>query len=65
VATTGIAGPEGGTPDKPVGLVWFAVATAHGTHSKRTLMSSADRYAVRARATSTALDLIRREILGL
>ena len=65
VSTTGIAGPDGGTADKPVGLVWFGVATKRGTTVKRTLMLSADRHAVRARAASTALDLLRREILGL
>jgi nicotinamide-nucleotide amidase len=65
VSITGIAGPDGGSAEKPVGLVWFAVATARGTYAKRSLMSFADRSAVRARSTSIALDLVRREILGL
>jgi nicotinamide-nucleotide amidase len=65
VSTTGIAGPDGGTAEKPVGLVWLAVATAGGARAWEMRMSAGDRYAVRARATARALDLVRREILGL
>jgi len=64
VSTTGVAGPGGATPEKPVGLVWFAVATAQGTQACMKRMAGADRYAVRSRATAVALDLVRREILG-
>lgn len=62
VATTGIAGPDGGTADKPVGLVWFGVATAAGATSTRRLMTGASREAVRSRSTAIALDLLLREV---
>ena len=64
VATTGIAGPGGATPGKPVGLVWFAIATGRETRATMRQMGHADRYAVRTRATAFALDLIRREVLS-
>lgn len=63
VAVTGIAGPEGGTDDKPVGLVWFGVATAVGTRSHERRFLSGDRESVRSRATAAALDLVRRALL--
>jgi nicotinamide-nucleotide amidase len=62
VSVTGIAGPTGGTAEKPVGLVWFAVATSKGTRAVEKRFSGASRDAVRARATATALDLLRVEI---
>lgn len=62
VATTGIAGPGGGSADKPVGLVWFAIADATGTTSW-SLHLFGDRQGVRTRATLAALDAVRRHIL--
>lgn len=68
LATTGIAGPEGGTPEKPVGLVWLALAEERGTRTQR-LMLRGDRQAIQARATVAALALLwrsleRRERIG-
>lgn len=62
VATTGIAGPDGGTADKPVGLVWFATSTRYGEDSCERRMTGASREAIRARSTAVALDLLRREV---
>jgi len=59
VATTGIAGPDGGSADKPVGLVWFAVAGPSGTVTTARRFFGGSRESVRARATATALDLLR------
>ena len=59
MAITGVAGPGGGTPDKPVGLVWVGVATADRIETRR-LQSWGDRKEIRYRATQTVLDLARR-----
>lgn len=59
VATSGIAGPGGGTPDKPVGTVWTSVTTPHGTHAQ-VYRFPGDRNAVVTRAVATVLiDLIK------
>lgn len=58
VAVTGIAGPEGGSAEKPVGLVWFAVAQRDGTHHAQEHRFAGDRAAVRRAAVATALGLI-------
>jgi nicotinamide-nucleotide amidase len=64
IAITGIAGPEGGTSHKPVGTVWFALATKDGVQTVKR-QRGGNRGAVRLQAVSTALDLMRRELKGL
>ncbi len=58
---TGIAGPAGGTAEKPVGLVWFAIAD-HTTVTAGPVTFRGDRALVRTRATVHALDLLRRAV---
>jgi len=55
LAVSGIAGPEGGTPDKPVGTVWFAWGIKHGaTHAQRHQING-NRAEVRAQSVHIAL----------
>ena len=62
LAVTGIAGPGGGTEEKPVGLVYIALADdAHTEHKK--LMIPGDRELVRWRASQAALDMLRRRLI--
>ncbi len=64
VATTGIAGPGGGTKDKPVGTVCFSVMLADGPTLTRTLLLPGNRSDVRERSTTVAMHLLRRALLG-
>ena len=59
VSVTGIAGPDGGTPEKPVGLVVIAAVTPDRATTERIVLSG-DREAVRGRATALALHTLRR-----
>jgi nicotinamide-nucleotide amidase len=61
VGITGVAGPEGGTPEKPVGLVWIAV-DVRGRVSVHGGRFIGDRAEIRFRATQAALNMIRRDL---
>ncbi len=62
LSVTGIAGPTGGSDDKPVGLVYIALSDdAHTEHRK--LIVPGDRYLIRWRSSQAALDLLRRRLI--
>ena len=63
IAITGVAGPDGGTEEKPVGTVWVAGATPDDT-AVRQLRLFGTRDEIRRRATQAALDLVRRSLAG-
>jgi nicotinamide-nucleotide amidase len=65
VAITGIAGPSGGTPEKPVGTVCFTIALVDGTNDTRTLRLPGNRSDIRERSTTVAMHLLRRALSGL
>lgn len=64
IGVTGIAGPGGGTPDKPVGRVHVAVADRSGARLARRIDLPGSRPDVRDRTTTVALHLLRRLLLG-
>ncbi len=64
VGITGIAGPGGGTEEKPTGLVYIAVAGETKTNCQRCIFHG-QRAKVRSSATSAALDMLRQYILGI
>jgi PncC family amidohydrolase len=61
VAVTGIAGPAGGSPEKPVGTVWLAVADGDDVRSSR-IVTVGTRNEIRARAAQAALALLWRRL---
>jgi nicotinamide-nucleotide amidase len=62
VGVTGVAGPGGGTEDKPVGLVWLSVAAGEDAHMTRSVNLPGGRADVRDRATTVAMHMIRRTL---
>jgi nicotinamide-nucleotide amidase len=61
LATTGVAGPTGGTPEKPVGLVYLGLATPTRTEVRRHMFLF-DRETFKFFASQTALDMLRRQL---
>ena len=64
LATTGVAGPDGGSAEKPVGTLWLALADGAGTIAHRYQLMT-DRARNKELASQLALDWIRRRLLGL
>ena len=62
ISITGIAGPTGGTPEKPVGTVYIGYSDAALTKSFKIVLPG-DRYLIRWRSSQAALDYLRRQIL--
>ena len=63
IAASGIAGPEGGTPDKPVGTLWIAAASGKGTVAEKHLFGY-DRPTNIKRFSNAALNLLRHQIIS-
>jgi nicotinamide-nucleotide amidase len=63
LATTGVAGPGGGSPEKPVGTVYIALAASGETIAKKYLFPT-DRETFKQIATQTALELLRKKLIG-
>lgn len=63
ISVSGIAGPDGGSAEKPVGTVWFGVASASGQGVTQRECFAGDREAVRRQATAYALNLLWQQFL--
>ena len=62
VSITGVAGPEGGTAEKPVGLVYIGLASPDGDTRVLELMAHGDRQRIRSQSANAALDLLRKAL---
>ncbi len=62
ISTTGVAGPGGGTPEKPVGTVWIGYADAEGTYAVQ-LRLARERLLNKRLSVTAALNLVRRQLL--
>ena len=65
ISTTGVAGPGGGTPEKPVGLIYVGISAGDRTWAVRILRPRQSRESLRRLASSTAFDLVRRHLEGI
>ena len=63
LAVTGIAGPDGGTPEKPVGTVWIGLATAKETQAQKKF-NPVDRETFKYVTAQQAMEMLRRELVG-
>jgi nicotinamide-nucleotide amidase len=64
LSATGIAGPDGGTPEKPVGLVWMGLCDESGSQAVEYRFFG-HRDNIQFRASQAALELLRRHVLGM
>ncbi|HQY20770.1 MAG TPA: competence/damage-inducible protein A [Ignavibacteria bacterium] len=64
ISTTGIAGPTGGTEEKPVGLVWIGFADRKSSYAQKFLFGNNREINIQ-RSSQRALDILRRELLGI
>ncbi len=64
LSTTGIAGPTGGSEEKPVGLVWIGFSSKSKTYAKKFLFGNRRDINIE-RASQRALEILRRELLNI
>lgn len=64
IAVSGIAGPDGGTPEKPVGTVWIAVATPFGETVAKKFLFGDNRERNIRRSALSAIDMMRRQLMA-
>ncbi|MDI6401540.1 CinA family protein, partial [Balneolaceae bacterium ANBcel3] len=65
LSTTGIAGPSGGTEEKPVGTVWIGLWSRDGAHMACRFQLTTERLVNKERSAFIAADMLRRVLLGL